>query len=195
MEIFTPNGLKVRLHADRVRRVLAPVREMLDYEDALRDIELWAKLPAALSSVAAIVTSAATQSWLLTLIASCFAFLLADLFQQFFYSRILKALLPQFMGSWLISFPASLLIGYFLYRNGAIAAAIVQFVIVATNVFGVSDLFLLVFMPVRVFVRKLTGKTVRHIGAMELAFIKILNGKARSLGVTLDWTLYDRRET
>ena len=195
MEIFTPSGLKVRLHADRVSRVLAPVREMLDYEDALRDIELWANLPAAVSSVATIAAAAVTRSPILTLSASCIAFLLADLFQQFAYSRALKVLLPQFLGSWLIILPASFLTGYFLYRNGAIPAGIVQLVIVGTNVFRVSDFLLLVFMPVRIFVRKLTGKTVRSLGAMELAFVQILNGKARSLGVTLDWTLYDRRET
>lgn len=194
MEIFTPHGLKVRLCADRVNHVLAPVREVLDYEEVLLDIELWANLPSAISSVVTIATAAITKSPFLTIGASCLGFLLADLYQQFAYSNLLKILIPQLLGSWPISLIISLLTGFYLVRIGALATAIIEIVIVCINIFKGTDFLLIVFMPVRVFVRKLFGKTARSLGGMELAFVKILNYKAERLGVVLDWTLYNRHE-
>ena len=33
------------------------------------------------------------------------------------------------------------------------------------------------------------------IGDIELAFIRILNSKARDIGIELNWGLYDEKET
>ncbi|MBI4470696.1 MAG: hypothetical protein HY650_15385 [Acidobacteria bacterium] len=82
-----------------------------------------------------------------------------------------------------------------LYRRGATGAAVTQLAIVLGSTAGLADLLLYVFMPVRLAVRALVGRTVRDLGDVEFAFIRILNQRAREVGTSLDWTIYDRRET
>ena len=53
--IYTPGGLKIRLDADRVDHVLAPVRDQIDLNDAYLDVELWANFPNAFSSICTVV--------------------------------------------------------------------------------------------------------------------------------------------
>ena len=193
MEIYTPGGLKIKLQTDRVERVLKPVRYLINIEDAFHDIQLWANFSGAMLSISAIITALITQSWLSTLIVAVLSFVLVDLYQQFFYSRFLKGLFPQFLGAWFLTLPASLVVAYLLYQQGAVTTGITQLVIVLLDIIGIADFILVLSTPIRFTVRSLFGQTKE--GAVESAFIKILNHKARKVGVILDWTSYNRRET
>lgn len=194
MQIYTPGGLTIKLHADRVERVLKPARHLINIEDAFVDIQLWANFPGNMLSILAIITALTTQSWTSVLIVGVLGFVLVDLYQQFFYSRFLKVLFPFVLGAFYVTLPASLITIYILYQEGAIIAGITQFVMVLMDITGIADLILFFSTPIRFSVRCLFGKRAKE-GAIETAFIKILNHKARQVGVILDWQSYNRRET
>ena len=198
MVIFTPNGLKIRLDQERVDGVLAPIRADLDYQEVLLDVESWADLPGAIFSVTALLTAILSKSWVLTIVLACLAFLFTDLYQQFFYSRFVANVFCLFLGSWLIALPFSVGVAWILYRHGALGVGMVQLLLVMVGVFGLADFLLLVNMPVRIalryLLRYLVGCPIYSIGSMEFAFVKILDARARALGVKLDWSLYKRRE-
>src|SRR3990167_4831395 len=126
MPIYTKNGLKIRLDPDRLEKILAPAKGKIDLEDAYLDIELWANFPNAVSSIAAIATAFVTHSWSTTLLGAILGYFAANLLQQFIYSRFLKIIFPQFIGSWIISLPISIGVAYYLYRQGSTAAGITQ---------------------------------------------------------------------
>lgn len=188
MAIYTRNGLKIRLDPDRLENVLAPANGKIDIEDVYLDVELWANFPNAVSSITAMTTALFTQSWILTLLGAILGYLAANILQQFTYSRLLKVVFPQFLGSWIISVPISIAVAYYLYRNGNTAVGITQLAFVAANWWGITDFFLFVFMPIRVIAKKLVGI---QIGDIELGFMRILNSKARDIDVELEWELYD----
>ena len=192
MAIYTKNGLKIRLDPDRLEKVLAPAKGEIDLQDAYLDIELWAIFPGAVSSVAVIATAFFTHSWVIACLSAILGYFAANLLQQFAYSRLLKVIFPQFFGGWVISLPISIAVAYYLYRQGNIAAGITQLAFVVANWWGMTDFLLFVFMPIRVMAKKLAGI---KIGDIELAFIRILNSKARDIGIELNWGLYDEKET
>lgn len=192
MAIYTKNGLKIRFDSDRLEKVLSPAKGEIDLEDAYLDIELWSNFPSAVSSVAVIMTALFTHSWVIACLGAILGYFAANLLQQFTYSRLLKVIFPQFFGGWIISLPISIAVAYYLYRQGNTIAGITQLAFVIANWWGVTDFLLFVFMPIRVMVKKLVGI---KIGDMELAFIRILNSKARDIGIELNWDLYDEKET
>ncbi len=192
MAIYTENGLKIRLDPKRIERVLAPAQGEINIEDAYHDIEFWAGFPNAASSVAAISIAFLTQSWPKVLLGTILAYLTANLLQIFYYSRLLKVIFPQLLGRWFISVPISVVITYYLFRKGSISAGIIQLVLVAANLWKITDVLLLIFMPIRVMLKKLIGS---RLGDIELAFINILNSKARKIGVELDWKAYKDNDT
>ena len=192
MPIYTKNGLKIRLDPDRLEKILAPAKGKIDLEDAYLDIELWANFPNAVSSIAAIATAFVTHSWATTLLGAILGYFAANLLQQFIYSRFLKIIFPQFIGSWIISLPISIGVAYYLYRQGSTAAGITQLAFVVANWWNMTDFLLFVFMPIRVMAKKLAGI---KIGDIEFAFIRILSSKARDIGVELDWELNDKTKT
>ena len=188
MSIYTPNGLKIRLDPQRVDLVLAPAKDQLDLTDAYLDVELWG-FPNALSTVCAMLTATLMHSLAGTLIAFVLSFGSANAFQQFMYSRVLNQIFPTFLGAWIIALPASIAAGIYLYFSNALLVALAQFVIVMANWLGFTDLMLLIFMPLRLTIRKLTGV---NLGAAEIAFIRILSLQAERVGIQLDWKLYNR---
>ena len=192
MAIYTRSGLKIRLDPDRIERVLSPAKGEIDLENVYLDIELWANFPNAVSSIAAIATAFFTHSWAIAFLGGILGYLAANLLQQFTYSRLLKAIFPQFFGGWIISLPISIAVAYYLYRQGNTAAGITQLAFVVANWWGMTDFLLFVFMPIRVMAKKLAGN---KIGDIELAFIRILNSKASDIGIELNWELYDETET
>ena len=193
MEMYTPGGLKISLHSDRVERVLKPIPRIFRRqitEDSLFDIEMWANLPGAVLSISAIITAMVTQSWILTLIIAVLGFVLSHLYQQFFYSYFLKCLIPQFLGAWFLVLPASLVATYFLYQQGVVVTGIAQLVIVLAEITGIADILLLtIVLPIRLVVRSIAGLKV---GDIECAFIKILNRRAGKIGIVLDWEIYNQ---
>ena len=190
--MHTPGGLKIRLDPERVDLVLAPARNYIDLPGAYVDLELWAGFPNAFSSVCTILAAVTTHSLFWTLAASLSAFAFANAFQQFTYSRILNLLFPTFLGGWIIAIPASIAAGVWLFTSGALYAAFLQLAIVVANCLGFTDILLLPLTPVRLVIRKVTG---RKMGDVEIAFIQILNLQVRRAGLQLDWSLYKRRET
>ncbi|HLG17727.1 MAG TPA: hypothetical protein VJH03_25005 [Blastocatellia bacterium] len=188
----TPGGLKIRLDPERVDRVLAPVRNSIDLSGAYVDLELWAGFPNAFSSVCTILIAVTTHSLFWTLAAFFFAFAFANALQQFTYSRILNVLFPAFLGGWIIVIPASIAAGVWLFTSGALYVAFLQLAIVVANWLGFTDVLLLPLMPVRIAIRKVTGRTM---GDVEIAFIQILDLQVRRAGLQLDWSLYKGRET
>ena len=63
MSFYTPNGLKVRLNEDSLFPVILPLKITGQYENILMDLELWMKLPNALSIVLSIAAAFITKSW------------------------------------------------------------------------------------------------------------------------------------
>ena len=94
--MHTPGGLKIRLDPERVDLVLAPARNYVDLPGAYVDLELWASLPNAFSSVCTVLVAMTTHSLFWTLAVFLSAFALANAFQQFTYSRILNVLFQHF---------------------------------------------------------------------------------------------------
>jgi len=186
--IYTPHGLKIRLDPKRVDKVLKPTEGLMDIEDALTDVELWADLPSAISSVATILAAWLTRSWTIALLVFLIAYAAANLFQQFSYSRFLKLVFPQFLGSWPVSLCLSVACAVTLFRSGSAGTAVVQLVIVLGNWLGVTDVILFVLMPLRVGLKNLLGV---KIGDVELALTRILESQAKRGGIALDWRLYD----
>jgi len=185
--IYTPGGLKVRLHEEGLARVLAGAQGELDLSDALVDTELWSNLPGAVSNVAAVTLAVATRSWLSTVVGALAAFIVAHLAQQVFYSHWMKVLFPQSLGGWLIALPASIGAAAYLWWTGPLLPGVIAVVVVLLNWLGVSDILLLILMPVTVTIRRVSG---RMVGDTELAFISILNRQARQRGLELDWDRY-----
>jgi hypothetical protein len=175
--IYTPGGLKIRLDPDRVERMLAPAGGRIDLHEAYLDVELWAGFPQAFSFV-----------W--SLIAFALAFTAANIFQQFTYSRILCTVFPTFLGGWIIAIPASVAAGVYLYFFNALLVGLIQFVIVVANWMHYTDIFLIVLMPIRLAIRKITGVM---IGDVEIAFMRILTLQARRAGIEINWNIYNRQ--
>ena len=192
MAIYTSNGLKIRLDPNRLERVLASANGEIDLKTAYRDIELWANFPSSASSIAAIVTALFTHSWVMVFLCAIFGAFAAYILQQFAYSRLIKVIISQFFGHWIISLPVSIAVAYYLYQIGNTAAGITQLAFVVAKLLGMTDFLLVVFMPIRVMVKKLVGF---KMGDIELAFVRILNLKARDIGIALNWGLYDETET
>lgn len=185
--IHTPGGLKVRLHEDGLARVLAGIGGELDVPDALVDTELWTNLPGAVSNVAAVALAVATRSWTWTVAVALASFSIAHLAQQMFYSHWMKVLFLQLLGGWLIAVPASVGAATYLWWTGAPVPGVIAVGVVLLNWISVTDMLLLMLMPVAVAIRRLTG---RGLGGTELAFISILNRQARRRGLELDWNRY-----
>jgi hypothetical protein len=188
--IYTPGGLKIRLDPDRVERVLAPAGGRIDLHEACLDVELWAGFPQAFSSVCTVLTAVLTHSFVWSLIAFALAFTAANIFQQFTYSRILCTVFPTFLGGWIIAIPASVAAGVYLYFFDALLVGLIQFVIVVANWIHYTDIFLIVLMPIRLAIRKITGVM---IGDVEIAFMRILTLQARRAGIEINWNIYNRQ--
>ncbi len=187
--IYTPGGLKIRLDPDRVERVLGAAKDQIDMANAYLDIELWTGFPNSLSTICTIGTAAATHSLIWTLVAFVFSFGAANAFQQFTYSRILNLIFPSFLGSWIIALPASAATLVYLYFSDSLLAGLVQLGIVVANWLHYTDMMLLIFMPIRLIIRALTGV---NLGDIEIAFIRILSLQAQRVGIQLDWDIYNR---
>ena len=187
--IYTPHGLKIRLSPKGVARVLEPVQEKLDIEGAFLDVELWTQFPNSCSNIAVIVAAAITGSWWIALLAFVITYAIANLFQEFFYSRPLRILVPQFFGSWIISLLAALPVAYILITRGSVFTGVMTVALVIANWIQVSDVLLLLFGPLRIAVKRCLGY---QFGAPELALISVLSQQARRGGVELNWTEYTR---
>lgn len=147
-----------------------------------------AGFPGAASSVGALVTALASRSWVATVAVGVVLWCLAYLLQQFWYSRLLKLLFPQFLGAWLIALPAALACTYFLWQLGSFPAGLAALAIVVVNWLGIWDpVLLLIMLPLVVAARRVTG---RVLGDTEIAFIGVLTAKANRLGTVLNWDVY-----
>ena len=187
--IYTPGGLKIRLHADGLARVLGDEKSEIDLDEAFMDTELWANLPGSAASVAAIVLALATRSPLWTAWGAAAAFASANIAQQIFYSHWLKVLFPQFLGGWLFALPASLGVGIYLWWTGSLVTAMIPVAVVLLSWFGFLDWLLFLLSPIRILIRRLTASPV---GDIELAFISIIDRQAMQRGLKLDWDRYGR---
>ena len=188
---YTPLGLKIRLDPDAMEEMFYVSGFIPDLETAFLDIQLWALLPRGMCSVAAMIAAIQTHSSLLILIISIVAFVVGFVFQHFGYSVFLKIIFTQFLGGWLIAIPASIIIAVNLTHLNFTAAAFTQLAIVVCTSFGVTDLL---FFPITFFVGLLLTLTRIIVpGAMERAFISILNRQASNKKCTLDWSVYNRQ--
>jgi hypothetical protein len=147
MPLFTKHGLKARLDLKSLKRVLNAAGARIDIDDAFADLELWENLPNALSSVSAILVALFSRSWSSTISAGLIGFVVGFVVQRLGYFYSLKVLLPQFLGSWLITIPAASATAWYLYSAGHRAAAIVQLGWSLLNVFRLSNVLLLPLFP------------------------------------------------
>jgi hypothetical protein len=190
MPFYTPRGLKIRLDQQALETMLDESGVLIDLDDAFADIELWARLPGAMGAVNAIVAAASTHSAAWTLAASFAAFTLGYILQQCYYSPFLRIIFPQFLGSWLIAIPTSIICSAYLYWSGNAAVAIVVLAIVLCTSTGIADFLLFLLLPVRVLLIQM--RVVLPMGDMEQAFISILDLHASKQNAQLDWSIYDR---
>jgi hypothetical protein len=190
MAFYTPRGLKIRLDPEAIQSVLDESAISIDLEDAFADVELWSHLPNAICVVAGMTASILTQSILWTLTAGLGGFAMGNIFQQFTYSPMLRILFPQFLGSWLITVPASIIIAVFLAWSGNAGVGIAQLAVVLCNVTGIADALLFFMLPITAGLRLL--HLAPPIGDVELAFISVLDHHAQRQGRKLNWAVYER---
>ena len=187
MSFYTPNGLKVRLNEDSLFPVILPLKITGQYENILMDLELWMKLPNALSIVLSIAAAFITKSWSNIIFFAFLGFFIGLFIQELLYSSLLNIVFPMFLGSWIISLPLTIITDIVIISHGLWKDAIVLAIIVIINLFHYTDFLLLFWAPISLLFTKMLG-----VGSVERAFIKICNNRARKLDLTLDWELYDR---
>ena len=186
MAIYTPHKLKIRLDERKLIPVILPLKLLGVYDNILLDMELWEKLPDAMSTVVAICIAYFTNSWSLTLIFALSAYYLGLYLQEITYSDLLKNLFPMFLGSWFISFPLVIILGFILLYKGFLLTAIVLILIALANWFNLSSFLMLLWTPVSIYFSQQTG-----MGPTERAFVRMCHLRALENGVTLNWNLYD----
>lgn len=186
--IHTPHGLKIRLSEDGLERVLGENRERFRLSEALFDVERWGQLRVGLSNAGAISAALLTHSVKWTLAVAVVAWVLGNLIQTAFFSRMLLAVFSRVFGLWLVAVPASLALFVYLKGLGSPGAGVAALVVVAANWSGFwNPILLLVAMPARVAVMRLRGGSFTF---SEVAFVGALNEQARQIGLRLDWNRY-----
>jgi hypothetical protein len=186
MPIFTPHGLKIRYDEYALEKVIGLLKIRIDFNDLLLDIELWELLPTAMAEVAAIITAFFTCGWLFTLIAWIIGLLIGGTLREITYSDPLRRIFPFFLGSGPVVIIAIVSCGIYLglrseYITIAVLVALWFLCKIEAIITGIVLSPLIYFM----------GKTCQNTN-VERTFIALCNNKARKLGITLDWGLYDK---
>jgi hypothetical protein len=190
MPFYTPNGLKIRFDPDAVAFVLLKqghTYETIDMHDIQLNTELWINLPNATSNVLTILVAVQTESWMWSLLAAFSGYILGYLISNVSYSPMLRRIVPQFLGSWIIALTASAIVSIIACgRSNWILAVLVPLVVIV-NWFHYSDLLQLFLLPIGILFRRSVGIGV---GWSEFAFISACNEAACRTGVQLDWSFY-----
>ena len=158
MAIYTKGGLKIRFDENAIKPVILPLIESGQFENILLDIELWVDLPNAVSSVSAILTALLTKHWFITLLVGIISYILGAIFQELFYSDVIKRIFPLILGSWMVTIPLTALCGIYLSINGNFITLIVLVLIVLGNLSHLSDYLLFILTPLRILLMKSINK-------------------------------------
>jgi hypothetical protein len=189
-------GLKIRFEREAMEPVIAPLRAAGEYPDVLRDLELWIKLPNALSSVAAITAAFATGSWMHVLLFWFLGLLVGGIFQEVIYSEALKVIFPMFLGGWLIALPATAACDIYLVGHGHYLTAVILTLLVVGNWLHKTDwAFLLPLMPFSLWTMSaFERRTGMRVGftLTERLFVLLCYKRAQRMGIELRWELYDQ---
>ena len=198
MSFYTPNGLKIRLDSGTIAFVLFkhglfPASSAnhagigIDMNDVQLNTELWVNLPNATSNLVALFVAITWQSWEYTLLAALVGYLLGYMVSNVSYLPFLRRLLPQFLGSGIISFSVSIVFAFVFWSRGNTAFAILAPIIVLLNWLHFTDVLQLFFLPIGIVLRRAAGI---NTGWSEFAFMMACRDAARQHDVELDWSIY-----
>lgn len=185
---MTPNGIQVRFDHDLIDPCIRPLKDGGHIGKILADVDLWESMPNAVANVLAIAAAVVTRSALPIIVCGFSGYVLGTLIKAGRYSRALKRLLPQTLGSPIISIILSVGAGLYLLQFQAIAPIIVLFLVVTNNGLGTANIFEVLAAPLRRAVRDLhairPGFPHTHI---ERVFMAICDRQASDLGITVGW--------
>ena len=166
MPFYTANGLKIRLDPDAIRFMLLKhglfpshgTSEIgIDMNDVEMNTELWMSFPQAVSNVLMIACAAASLSSKWAISAALLGYVLGHLASNVSYSPFWRRLLPQFLGSWIVSLLAAIVVGVVSWSYGNWTLAVVVLMIVVLNWLRLTDTLELVLLPIGIFLRRTVG--------------------------------------
>jgi len=190
MPFYTPNGLKVRLNEEKVKETILPLLESGQYTDILTDVELWEKMPNAISSVMAIIAAVLTKSTIYVFVFGILGYTVGTLIKVDDYSRLLKIMFPQILGSWVVTIVLSAILSVHLFLNKEYMPILALLVIILGNWIGYMNFLEFINAPFRIkAIRRFFKKNGYLLTHVERTFITICNRKANVLGVVLCWDL------
>jgi hypothetical protein len=188
MSLQTPNGIQVRFDQDRVGPCLKMLKDGGHLDKILMDLELWENMPNAFSNVLAISAALISKAAVPIVIFSLAGYALGTLVKVSTYSRFLKRLMPQILGSPIISILAAVCAGLYLSHDKAIVPIIVMMLVVTNNGLGPFNLFEVLTAPVRLlFYKHYARRTTFPYTHVERTFVAVCDHKAKELGVTIPW--------
>jgi hypothetical protein len=188
MSLMTPNGIQVRFDHDRIDPCVQPLKDGGHIGKILADLDLWESMPNALGNVMAIGAAVITKSALLIVFYGFVGYILGTLIKAGRYSRTLKRLLPQILGSPIISIIFAVCVGLFLLQYQAIVSIIVLFLVVTNNGLGTMNIFEVLTAPVRRVIHDLHAKRPDFpYTHTERVFMAICERKTKDLGIVLRW--------
>jgi hypothetical protein len=188
MSLITPNGIQVRFDPERIDPCIKTLKDGGHIDKILMDLELWENMPSALSNVMAISAAVITKSTLSIIVFSLLGYILGTMIKLGSYSKFLKRLLPQVLGSPIISIISAACVGLYLSQDKAIAPIIVLLLVVTNNGLGPFNIYEVLIAPIRLlFYRRYAKRADFPHTRIDRNFVAICNRKADDLGVTLPW--------
>lgn len=190
MSLMTPNGIQVRIDHDLIDHCILPLKDGGHIGKVLADLDLWESMPNAMANVLAIGAAVITKTALSIIGFGFFGYVLGTLIKADRYSRTVKRLLPQMLGSPIISIILSVCVGLYLLQYREIASIIALFLVVTNNGLGTTNIFEVLTAPIRRVVRDLHVKRLDFpYSHNERVFMAICERKAADLGIKLHWSV------
>jgi hypothetical protein len=191
VSLTTPNGIQVQIDGDRIDHCIDALGESKYLDQILMDVDLWEYMPNAVSNVMAISAAVVTKAPFYIIIYGLVGYVLGTMIKVGRYSRFLKIVFPQVLGSHIISLIFALCAGLYLYHIRVIPPLIVLFLVVTNNGMGHLNLLEVLTAPIRRFAQSYYMKShempYTHV---ERTFITLCNDKARGMGITLNWNMH-----
>lgn len=188
MSLMTPNGIRVRFDHERIGPCIQVLKDGGHIDKILADLDLWESMPNALANVAAIGAAVVTRSAPHIVLYGFMGYVIGTLIKAGRYSRTLKRLLPQIIGSPITVIICSVCSGLYLLQYREIVPIVALFLVVTNNGLGTMNIFEVLSAPVRFMIRSWYAKRpcfpYTHI---ERTFVAICDRKARDLGIILRW--------
>jgi len=185
MSFMTPSGLKVRLDANALEKVIYPLIQHDKMDKVLRELETWYNLPAALGTTVAAIAALTMPSspWYGIILAAIVGYSIGEAIVALKYMNFLRWFIP----SRLLVLAVTIMMAFY---EGFSVNIYVLLGVLACSWLG---LFNFITMPFNLMLSQLRRKHSNiYIGDVERNFVAICNKHAKDIGCELDWNLYKR---